>query len=587
MTSEMHPTSIARVSHVLGATVTARLNTDLVGVYPLWRGRMQPIGQVGSIVAIPQGPVRLLATVVLVGLSELSDPQSNLETPQKGDRWLRLQLLGELDALGEFHRGVSLYPGLDDPVHFVSPEILDAIHPAPTVGNVVLGSLASNQEVPVTLDIRKLVTRHSVLVGSTGAGKTSAVASLLQSLVRANCTSANIIVIDPHGEYNHALAGHAAVRRVTAQSSAERLRVPYWALPLADLLSAFAGPGTIGSTATNRFAELVASARISYAEACAWIKDTSGINADTPIPFDIWQVWYQLDRDNNKTELVKNGAEALTAEGDARTLVPATFEPHSNVNTAPFKSATFGLYSTLPNRIRSRLADQRFAFFLEPGPDIVDADPLGSVIVDWLGGDQSVSVLDFSGIPAEVADLAIGVILQLVFEVSIRSTTNHGIGRHRPTLVVIEEAHRFLSGEGGARLAAESVNRIAREGRKYGVGLMLVSQRPSELPDTAFSQAGTVIALRLTNSSDQGKVKSGLPDSLSGLAEALPSLRTGEALVTGEAVRLPSRVIINRPDPEPRADDPSIEGWMQAPQANDVSEALANWRGTQTGGSEL
>jgi hypothetical protein len=582
MNSELHPTCIARVSHVLGATITAKLNPDLVGVYPLWRGHLQPVGQVGSIVAIPQGPVRLLATVVLVGLSELSEPQTTIEGAQKGDRWLRLQLLGELDALGDFHRGVSLYPGLDDPVHFVSPEILTAIHPAPTKDSVAIGSLAANAEVPVTLDIRKLVTRHSVLVCSTGAGKTSAVATIIQNLVRTNCTSANVIIIDPHGEYSQALSDDASVRSVTADEQADRLRVPYWALPASDLLSALAGPGTISVTAANRFAELVGEARVAYATVSDWIDDVRGVSADTPIPFDIWGVWHTIDSENNATCVDRGGPPAPTDAGDARSLRPASFKPHSPNNTAPYKCTSFGLYATVPDRIRSRLADKQFTFFLESATEILDSDPLEGVIGEWLGGDRPVSVLDFSGIPAEVADLAIGVILQLLFEVSIRSTSEHGIGRHRPTLVVIEEAHRYLSGEAGAQLASQSANRIAREGRKYGIGLMLVSQRPSELPDTAFSQAGTTIALRLTNASDQGKVKSSLPDSLAGLAEALPSLRTGEALVTGEAVRLPSRVIIDLPNPEPHADDPTLSGWQMQAQPNDITEALAKWRGTQS-----
>lgn len=584
MTSSDQPTCIARVSHVLGATVTARLNHDLVGVAPLWRGRMQPIGQVGSLVVLPQGPVRLLATVVLVGISDLTEPQTKLEGSQSGDRWIRLQLLGELDAVGDFRRGVSLYPGLDDPVHFVSPETLEAIHPSPGPDNVTLGVLAANTDVPVTIDIRSLVTRHSVLVGSTGSGKTSAVATVIQNLVRGKCTSANVLVIDPHGEYKAALDADATVLSVTADAAADRLKVPYWALPAIDLLQALSGPGGMTQTVVNRFSELVLSARVAYAESSAWITETSGISADSPIPFDIWKVWFDLANENSLTYSDKARTIIdLVEEGDSRNLLSNSYNPHTADNTAPYKGTTFGHYGTVPDRIRNRLADKRFAFFLESNHELLDTDPLESVIPEWLGLDRPVSVLDFSGIPAEVADLAIGVILQILFEVSIRSTSDHGIGRHRPTLVVMEEAHRYLSGEGGARIASESANRVAREGRKYGLGLMLVSQRPSELPDTAFSQAGTTIALRLTNSADQGRVKSGLPDNLAGLAEALPALRTGEALVTGEAISLPSRVLINRPDPEPHADDPSISGWQDVAKPNDVKRALAAWRGMQGG----
>jgi DNA helicase HerA-like ATPase len=151
----------------------------------------------------------------------------------------------------------------------------------------------------------------------------------------------------------------------------------------------------------------------------------------------------------------------------------------------------------------------------------------------------------------------------------------------------MEEAHRFLAEGQTVRLARESVNRIAREGRKYGIGTMLVSQRPSELPDTAFAQAGTVIALRLTNGADQSRVRTGLPDTLAGLSEALPSLRTGEALVAGEAISLPSRVLIDLPDPRPRADDPDLDGWRDTPSSNDVTAALASWRGLDFEGDDM
>jgi DNA helicase HerA-like ATPase len=145
-------------------------------------------------------------------------------------------------------------------------------------------------------------------------------------------------------------------------------------------------------------------------------------------------------------------------------------------------------------------------------------------------------------------------------------------------LVVLEEAHRYL-GDSSAAITRTSANRIAREGRKYGVGLLLVTQRPAELPDTALAQCGTLIALRLSNAADQGKIKNALPDSVSGLAAALPSLRTGEALVSGEACILPARILIDRPDPAPLADDPSLESWQGVPSLPDLAPALSAWRG--------
>ena len=152
--------------------------------------------------------------------------------------------------------------------------------------------------------------------------------------------------------------------------------------------------------------------------------------------------------------------------------------------------------------------------------------------------------------------MAIGAILTLLFELALRSSPEGpGIGRPQPVLIVLEEAHRYL-GEDAAVGTRDAASRIAREGRKYGVGLMLVSQRPSELPDTTLSQCGTLIALRLSNSADQGMIRSALPDSIEGLASTLPSLRIGEAIVSGEAVTLPARVLVNRPNPTPQSEDP-------------------------------
>jgi DNA helicase HerA-like ATPase len=577
---ESDPTCIGRVCHVLGSTVTVRLDPDLAGVAPIWRGRVQPLGQVGSLVLLPQGPVTVIASLTLVGISELVGDQPPSSIVQTGDRWLQVQLLGEVDALGNFHRGVSTYPALDDPVHFSAPTILQTVHPIAADSHIRIGRLSANPEVAVALEARRLVTRHSVVVGSTGSGKTSAVATILQQFVRSGWTAANVVVIDPHGEYSTALAEMASVRSVTS-SGAQGLRVPYGALPAADVITALAGNPS--ATTINRFSELVTVERRKYADACSWLQDSEAISADTPVPFDLHEVWYRLDYENNLTVTAKTGGKDCVVDaGDARSLRPATFTPYAAAGAAPMQSTTYGRYGSAPSQMRARMRDPRYAFFLQPDATVVDHDPFREVLDEWLGGPKPISVLDFSGVPGDAADLAIGVVLQLLFELSVRSTTSAGVGRHRPVLAVMEEAHRFLGETATVRIARESVNRIAREGRKYGIGIMLVSQRPSELPDTSLSQAGTIIALRLTNAGDQARVRSGLPDTLAGLADVLPSLRTGEALVTGEAVSLPSRVLIDLPSPVPTATDPDLAGWRGDESSNDLTNALAQWRATET-----
>lgn len=576
---DKEPTRIGEVRHVLGATVTVALDPDLAGTAPVFRGLLQPVGQIGSLVRIPQGPVDLVATVTLVGIAELSAPLPPTEAVEHDKRWLQVQLLGEIDrGSGSFSRGVSSYPGLDDPVHFATREELLALFPHSDLESLRLGCLAANEDVPVSVDASRFVVRHAAIVGSTGSGKTSAVASILQGLVRGGWAAANVVLIDPHGEYSQALDGTASVRTVLA-TNGDRLRVPFWALPAADIVRIFC-PGSGRHSFLNRFSELVRAARREYVRESDWLAlDESAVTVDTPVPFDLRSVWYQLDYENNVT-LEADKSESLTCVGDAAKLRPATFRPYGPGSQPPNKAPSYATYGTAPDQLRLGLLDPQLRFLLEPDGLAAEEDPLVEVVQEWLGAQEPVSVLDFSGVPAAATDLAIGVILNLIFEVALRSKFDGpGIGRPSPVLVVLEEAHRYL-GETASALTRESANRIAREGRKYGVGLLLVTQRPTELPGTALAQCGTVVSLRLSNSEDQGTIRAALPDTVAGLAAVLPSLRTGEGIVSGESVVLPARVLFDMPDPRPHADDPPLSPWRGEPQVPDVGPALSEWRGT-------
>ncbi|MEE9402528.1 MAG: ATP-binding protein [Desulfobacteria bacterium] len=579
---ERDPTCIGRVRHVLGSTITVALDSDLAGVAPIYRGQLQPVGQIGSLVRIPQGLVDLIATVNLVGIAELTGPLAPADAIQFDERWLQVQLLGEIDrATGLFQRGVGSYPGLDDPVHFAMPDELRPIFPPPDDEHVRLGRLAAAEEVPVSLEASRLVVRHAAVVGSTGSGKTSAVASLMQAFVNGGWKAANIVVVDPHGEDAHALKESASVRSVLAGGD-NRLRVPYWALPASDIVRIFTG--THGSaTFANRFAELVVVARRKFVEDADWLTlDPTTITSDTPVPFDIRPIWHKLDSENRET-CINPSDPSTTCQlnpGDPATLCAAEFEPYGPGGEPPNKGPMYGVYGTTPDLLRLGLLDPQLRFFQEPVGDPKGQDPLVEVMQEWLGKEKPISVLDFSGVPAEAADVAIGVVLNLLFEVSLRGKPGgQGIGRPSPVLVVLEEAHRYL-GEDASTLTRNSANRIAREGRKYGIGILLVTQRPTELPKTALAQCGTIIALRLSNSDDQGTIKSALPDAVAGLAAVLPSLRTHEAIISGEAMVLPVRACIDNPNPWPQAEDPSLKPWRQKPRLPDIGPTLALWRGT-------
>lgn len=580
---EREPTRVGVVRHVLGSQVTVALDADLAGVAPIYRGRLQPIGQIGSLVRFPQGLVDLIGQVSLLGISELAGAPKPAEVVQGGERWLQVQLLGEIDrSTQRFQRGIGSYPGLDDPVHFATASDLAALFPAGGDTHLRVGRLAAAEDVPLCLNAARLVVRHAAIVGSTGSGKTSAVASILQRFARDGWPSANIVVIDPHGEYPRALGPDAKVSSVLVRDGTEQLRVPYWALPALDILEVFAGSRG-GPTTQSRFVELVAEARRSFVADADWLQlDPAAVTADTPVPFDIRPIWHELDYENNATlmEAKKPDTVCVKHPGVPGELIPTRFAAYGPGGAAPFKGPMHGSHGRTPELLRLGLLDPRLRFFQEPAAAPAGPDPLVEVMTSWLGGHKPVSVLDFSGVPSRAAELAVGVVLDLIFETAVRTPPDGvGIGRPRPVLVALEEAHRYL-GADAAATARQAANRIAREGRKYGVGLLMITQRPAELPDTALAQCGTIVALRLTNQTDQARIRSALPDSVAGLADILPSLRTGEAIVTGEAVVLPARVLVDLPDPLPLAEDPTLESWHAAPPTEpDLAAAVTAWRG--------
>ncbi len=235
--------------------------------------------------------------------------------------------------------------------------------------------------------------------------------------------------------------------------------------------------------------------------------------------------------------------------------------------------------------MRSRLLDRQFEFLLkpgawEPGLDGHATNDLPELLESWIGHDKAITVLDLSGIPSSVLLELIGAILSIIYEALFWGRDRPEGGRKRPQLIVMEEAHRYLGKETN-NPTREMVQRIAKEGRKFGIGAMIVSQRPSEIDDTILSQCGTFVALRLTNSTDRSKVQAALPDNLSGIADSLSVLRTGEAIITGEAARLPVRCRVTLPpkDRRPDSEDPLVaDSWKKPRGEESYANLVASWR---------
>jgi uncharacterized protein len=272
--------------------------------------------------------------------------------------------------------------------------------------------------------------------------------------------------------------------------------------------------------------------------------------------------------------------------GDAETLSPPIYPPAGPGGSTPFlnKVGVLSIRRQLA-QLRSRLLDRQYDFMLHPGkwePKLdgtVECD-LAELLEGWIGHEKPITILDLSGIPSAVMTRLIGGILNIIYEGLFWGRELPEGGRKRPQLIVMEEAHRYL-GKDEDSPARDMVQRIVKEGRKFGVGAMIVSQRPSEIDDTILSQCGTFFALRLTNANDRSKVQAALPDNLSGVVDSLPVLRTGEAIIIGEAARLPIRCRVTLPGEgyRPQSGDPLVAAaWSAAVKPGEYKTLAAAWR---------
>ena len=581
------PTYLGSVASVTGSSVSVHLARSIASGLSLIEGRTYRIGQVGSFVRIPQGYQDLFGIVSEVGAKAIP-PQTNHIDDETG-RWMQIQLIGEAIG-GFFERGISQHPNIGDSVHITTENSLSRIYGSSEFGYIKIGTLSSAESIPAKVSINELVTRHSAILGSTGSGKSTTIASLLRSIC-ANPASKNrypstrILMLDIHGEYSEALADVASVFSVDPQPGEQKLFIPYWALNSNELLELLTGSieGAREAAFTDKMYRLKLD---SYRQAQFAGLEESSITIDSPIPFSLQKLWYDLiDFETVTFEDANRDQPAKLADGDIDKLTPPKYKPHAMGSKGPFlNSQAVGIRKQL-DFLRSRLVDRRYDFLLHPGE--WEPDKCGSITSDldvllkrWLGGEKPVTILDLSGVPSVVLELLVGSILKIIYESMFWSREKSEGGVSRPLLVVMEEAHRYLSSNKYS-LASETVQKIAKEGRKYGVGAMVISQRPSEVNETILSQCGTYFALRLSNPSDRSRVEGTIPDGLVNLLDVLPVLRTGEAIVMGEAVKLPMRCRVTLPAKEhrPKSIDPEVAAQWSLPRRDEsYDRVIAAWR---------
>lgn len=584
------PTYLGTVSSVSGATVTVELAPQLSSGLLLIGGKVHRTGQVGSFVRIPQGYNNLFG--IISKTSETSSVDEEDDSLTTKGRSIRVELVGE--TVGDiFERGIGQYPSINDEVHIVTDDDLRLIYGGEDAGQVVIGKLSSSDGINVSVDIEKLVTRHSAVLGSTGSGKSTSVSSLLRSIVcdeedKVVYPSARIILIDIHGEYSSALGDIAKTFSVSPREGEENLYIPYWCISPDSLLDFLCGQ--ISESNRSIFVDKITEERLQFLDANQEkdeIKkiDKNRVVTTTPIPYRLKKIWYDLAYEDTVTWQEKEKTNpSIKSGGDPEKVIPPTFNPPSPGGAAPFKGGENKLKRHL-DLFRSRLLDQQYSFLLSPGKWNVGKDnkadsDLGDLLKEWVGHNKPITILDVSGIPSSRLDLLLGALLDIVFEAAIWGRLAKEGMKNRPLLLVLEEAHRYLSSD-TAGFSKDMVRRIAKEGRKFGLGAMLVSQRPSEIDETILSQCGTLIALRINNQTDRGKVKSAMSDGLSGIIDSLPVLRTGEAIITGESAKLPMRCRFKLPKEGKYPDslDPKVASlWASAAQDENYDDLVLAWR---------
>lgn len=516
------------------------------------------IGQIGSYVSIQQGDVKILALVSRMTEQEkLAPAEAGVGGAEAvrmsfAKRIVNLVPLGTINSDGEFERGVSTFPTTGAEVHALGSADINTIFSKYQSKGYDVGTLSSNPSLKVCLDPTALFGRHFAILGQTGAGKSWAVANLAQRAV-AVMPKAHIIILDLHGEYcwidDKGKSRSAFSDDIVRYVDARELEIPYWLM--------------------------------TYSELCDLLIDNTEREAHNQIAF-----FRDTLRDLKQAEKEPLGLERVTVDTPVYFSLAELLRRTSVENTRmvpgkikEIKGPNYGVFDRFIMRLESKLNDIRYDFLLKPKIRTTSSSLVG-LLRDFVGlGDpkRPITVIDLSSVPFDVRPTVAAQIGRLAFEFNYWNPQY----REFPILLICEEAHAYIPRDSQSQFAGarKSMERIAKEGRKYGVGLAVVSQRPHEVSETVLSQCGTFLCLRITNPSDQSYIRGLVPESEQDLVDILSGLGRGEVMALGEAVPMPSRFRFYRPDPVPNSDDIDFyKHWKSGPDDIDVDEIVNRWR---------
>lgn len=485
-------------------------------------------------------------SVVFASISRLDIPLPASDSAEVEQCRFEAEFLGEAlvngpDRLAAFQRGVSVYPLLGDDVLATTSDDLAHVYAQPDDGddraNVAVGTLHQDRTLPAHLLTDDLLGKHFAVLGTTGSGKSCAVALILQAILDRH-PEGHVVLLDPHNEYADAFADSAEVL------DPDTIQLPYWLLNFeesVEVLIAAEGPEREAEAAILKEAILAAKDRFRGAG-----REAEPLTVDTPVPYRLGDLSRLLDEAMGKLDKAESSAP----------------------------------YLRLKARLEALRADRRFAFMF---PGLVVHDEMKAILSRILRipvGGKPITIVDLSGVPSEILDVVVSVLARMIFDFALWSERSRAL----PVLLVCEEAHRYAPQDTGLGFepTKKAIARIAKEGRKYGVSLCLVSQRPSELAASVLSQCNTIFALRMSNKRDHDFVRGVMPESALGLLDALPSLRNQEAIVVGEGVTVPLRLrFADLPaDRRPRGGTAPFSAlWRREGESEPfVAEVIDRWR---------
>jgi hypothetical protein len=600
----MDPLRIGQVIGVSGDEVTVQI--DVADLHIRHAGRVQRVGRLGTFVAVPLEECTLLGYVTAVHGQPTSDGHGGASRAVGAT--LSVQLVGTITDR-RFARGVSAYPTLGDPVrlaleHDFAPIFhTDALAEAGHRRAFSLGRFAIDPDFEVHALGKEFFAKHVAVMGNSGSGKSVTTAKILHEALRLPHTQ--IVLFDLHGEYLAAFGDDAGRPLPNVTYLSERnLVVPYWMLQFAEFERLFVDPHNPLNLNAQRVFLRSAFERLKR-PAAAELGLLAEFTVDTPVYYSLEQLKTYAENLND-ARFVLNSENYAFARLPFRQLPLAEQEQLLCTRRMEFNQgnaqgevphATFhGRLLGLVNLLEARLNDRRYDFLLRPvaqaarNPDVAphltaSAGPgtlsrgVAAVIRQVLGqgaGRANLTLVDLSGLPHDVVDITVAALTRTLFDFNFWSP--HEV--RRPFLLAFEEAHNYLPrGECSAPLfARDAVERVAREGRKYGVSAMVITQRPSELSETILSQCNSMVLMRMNNPDDQNYVARVVSDQFRSLINVLPSLRPGEGFVIGDAVLMPMRTLIDRPPRMPRSSDVDFfQLWCSALPVGSVEQTLERW----------